>query len=297
MKPVQPELPSIDVILYNLTNDGTDPKKLSQEELEAYRLSLAAIKKAVGAKMAETSTKEHIYDDDEVKDYIDAILEDGYNLNETELSDYPEFIDAQKLKRWDTLIAERVEASKFGAKVFKIHQLRLLRSNIAKSRTLHELRMSVNLMISPLQLWNDHCVLVQRTSKKQVAQDNKEVDAFIDSILIENEELKKESAERKRIIDCMLSCYEECDSDIQLLRNIEGAKKEHGLSDTDAAKVFGVSRKKLLSLRENIKLSDGITPVFGVKKEEATAPVVDNVVVPDANDFTAFPDRLDDLGF
>lgn len=64
--PKQPELSAIDTILYNLSNDGTDPKQLSQEEPAAYRLSLAAIKKAVCAKMAETSTKEHIYDLEEV---------------------------------------------------------------------------------------------------------------------------------------------------------------------------------------------------------------------------------------
>ena len=61
-KPKQPELSAIETILYNLSNDRIDPKQLSQEELAAYRLNLLAIKKAVGAKMAETSTKEHIYD-------------------------------------------------------------------------------------------------------------------------------------------------------------------------------------------------------------------------------------------
>ena len=96
-KPKQPELSAIDTILYNLSNDGTDPMRLSAEELAAYRLSLAAIKKAVCAKLAETSTKEHIYDIEDVTEYIDSILENGFNLIETKLSDYPEFINAQKL--------------------------------------------------------------------------------------------------------------------------------------------------------------------------------------------------------
>lgn len=253
-KPKQPELAPMDTILYNLSNDGTDVKNLSQEELAAYRLSLAAIKKAVGAKMAETSTKEHNYDIDEVTEYIDNILEDGYNLQATELSDEPQFVDAQRLTRWTDLIAERVEASKFGSKRFKIHSLRLLRSNIAKSKTLHDLRQAVTLMIDPLQLWNDHCVLVQRTSKKQVALDNKQTDEYIDDLLKEIEAKDKLLAERKRVLDEILTVYNEQDEELLLLSNIESAKKEHNLSDTEAAKVFGCSRKKLLALRERITL-------------------------------------------
>ena len=253
--PKQPELSPLETILYQLSNDGTDPKSLTKEQLKAYRLDLAAIKKAVGAKMAETSTKEHNYDDDEVTEYIDSILEDGFKLIETELSDYPEFIYAQKLTRWADMIAERVEASLFGAKKFKIHSLRFLRTNIARSKTLHELRQAVTMMIGPLQLWNDHYVLVQKTSRKQVAIDNKETDQYIDSLLIEIEEKDKLLAQRKRVIDEIYSVYSEGDSDIELLRNIESAKKEHNLSDTQAAKAFGISRTKLTALRESIDLN------------------------------------------
>ena len=276
--PKQPELSAIDAILYNLSNDCTDPKQLSQEELTAYRLSLQAIKKAVGVKMAETSTKEHIYDLEEVTEYIDSILEDGFNLIETELSDYPEFIDAQKLTRWSDLIAERVAASKFGSKQFKIHSLRLLRSNIARSKTMHELRQAVTMMIGPLQLWNDHCMLVQRTSPKQQAIDNKDTDQYIDSLLLEIEAKDKLLGERKRVIDELLSVYSEDDSDFALLRNIENAKTEHNLSDTQAAKMFGCSRKKLLTLRERIELN-------------ASPANPDKVVV---QCFTEVLDRLDD---
>lgn len=252
--PKQPVLAPLDTILYNLSNDGTDVKNLSQEELAAYRLSLAAIKKAVGAKMAETSTKEHIYDLDEVTEYIDAILEDGYNLQSTELSDEPQFVDAQKLTRWTGLIAERVEASMFGAKNFKIHSLRLLRSNIAKAKTLHDLRQAVTLMIDPLQLWRDHCVLVQRTSAKQVAIDNKETDQYIDDLLNEIEAKDKLLAERKRVLDEILTVYNEQDEDILLLSNIESAKAEHSLSDEQAGKLFGCTRKQVRLLRERVTI-------------------------------------------
>jgi ribosomal protein L29 len=254
-KPKQPELAPLDVLVYDLNNDDTDVKNLSQEQLAAYRLNLLAIKKAVGAKMAETSTKEHIYDIEEVTEYIDAILEDGYNLQSTELSDEPQFVDAQRLTRWADLIAERVEASMFGAKQFKIHSLRLLRSKIAKAKTLHDLRQAVTVMIDPLQLWRDHCVLVQKTSRRQVAIDNKETDQYIDDLLLEIEAKDKLLAERKRVIDEICSVYSEGDSDIELLRNIESAKKEHNLSDTQAAKAFGISRTKLTALRESIDLN------------------------------------------
>ena len=254
-KPKQPELAPLDVLVYDLSNDDTDVKNLSQEQLAAYRLNLLAIKKAVGAKMAETSTKEHIYDIEEVTEYIDSILEDGFNLQSTELSDEPQFVDAQRLTRWADLIAERVEASMFGAKQFKIHSLRLLRSKIAKAKTLHDLRQAVTVMIDPLQLWRDHCVLVQKTSHKQVAIDNKETDQYIDDLLLEIEAKDKLLAERKRVIDEICSVYSEGDSDIELLRNIESAKKEHNLSDTQAAKAFGISRTKLTALRESIDLN------------------------------------------
>ena len=254
-KPKQPELSAMDAILYNLSNDSTDPKSLSQEELDAYRLSLAAIKKAVGVKMAETATKEHNYNIDEVTKYIDNILEDGFNLQATELSDEPKFVDAQKLKRWEDLIAERVELSPFGSKKFKIHSLRLLRSNIAKAKTLHDLRQAVLLMIDPLSLYRDQCVLMQKTSAKQVAIDNKETDLYIDSLLLEIEQKDKLLAERKRVIDSIVSVYSESDNDIDVLRNIENAKAEHNLSDTQAAKMFGISRTKLTALRKSIVLN------------------------------------------
>lgn len=246
----------VDCLVKELNNLCVDVTTLGEEELKAYRLQLAKIKTIAGGLMAETATNEHNYDDDEVKEYIDAILEDGFNLQATELSDEPKFVDAQRLKRWKDLIAERVEASSFGAKKFKIHSLRLLRSNIAKAKTLHELRQAIALMIDPLQLWNDHCVLVQKTSHKQVAIDNKDTDQYTDSLLIEIEEKNKILKERKRVIDELVGCYEDVDQDVQTLKLCEEAKKQHNLSDEEAAKVGGISRKKLLRLRKDIQLSD-----------------------------------------
>lgn len=259
----------LDEVIFGLTTDCTDPSALSQADLEAYRLQLAHIKKLCGTKMAETSTKQHFYDDADISAYIDAILEDGYNLQETELSDYPEFVDAQRLKRWSALIGERVELSCFGSKNFRVHSLRLLRSNIATAKTLHDLRKAVTLMISPLDLWNQHESLVQQYSPKNLAKNDKETDSYIDSLLIEIESKDKLLAERKRVIDSMLTVYQESDEDIAVLRNCESAKVEHNLSDTQAAELFGISRKKLLRLRADIDLN--------------AAPSADSIVVPDLN--------------
>lgn len=249
----------LDLILSALTTDCTDPKSLSQEELAVYRLQLAAVKTLVGTKMAETSTKEHNYADDAIVAYIDEILEDGFNLIETELSDYPEFVDAQRLKRWSKLIGERVEASVFGSKKFKIHSLRLLRSNIASAKTLHDLRKAVTMMISPLQLWRDHVALMDATSDKAVNAANAENDKYIDSLLLENEALRDVAVERKRVIDSMLTCYDEVDEEIALLQRCEGAKKEHNLSDAQLCDMFNISRSKLHKLRKDIDL-DALPP-------------------------------------
>lgn len=267
---IAPATKPLDHILAALTTDSTDPKALSQADLEIYRLQLAAVKKLIGTKMAETSTKEHNYDDDAIVAYIDDVLEDGYNLNETELSDYPEFIDAQRLKRWSTVIAERVEASRFGSQKFKIHSLRLLRSNIASAKTLHDLRKAVTMMISPLELWREHLKLVD-LNRKSVKKVTTEFESQLTTILLENEALVKVAAERKRVIDSLLSCYNEVDTNIALLQKCDSAKKEHNLSDAQVCDMFGLSRNKLNTLRKDIDLN--ASPTILEDAAEPKAPV------------------------
>lgn len=267
---IAPATKPLDHIISALTTDSTDPKALSQEDLEIYRLQLAAVKKLIGSKMAETSTKDHNYDDDAIVAYIDDVLEDGFNLIETELSDYPEFIDAQRLKRWSTVIAERVEASAFGSKKFKTHSLRLLRSNIANAKTLHDLRKAVTMMISPLELWRDHTKLVD-LNRKSVKKVTTEFESKLTTILLENESLVKVAAERKRVIDSLLSCYNEVDSNIALLQKCESAKKEHNLSDAQVCDMFGLSRNKLNTLRKDIDLD--ASPATLEDTTEPKAPV------------------------
>lgn len=243
-------------IFYLLEEEFKGLNKSDPDEVLAVRRFLSKVMKNAATKMAETSTKVYEYDDVEVEAYIDRILENGFKLEETNLSDVSDFEDAQKLKRWSDLIGERVEASEFSAEKWKAKPLRTLRSAIAQAKTLHELRQAVNGMIGPLQLWRDHQDLLEATSLKQVALDNKESMKYTESVLLELEDMTALAEERGRVLNELLSFYNEGVSDIVLLRKCETAKKEHGLSDQQAAQMFGISRTKLLKLRTEITLSE-----------------------------------------
>ena len=246
----RPELP-LDDVIFALSSTDITPKELNPEELQAYQRQLSRVSTMIAARMAETSTKEHNYDDDLVTAYIDKVLEDGFSLKETELSSTPELMEAQRLKRWRGLIAERVELSPFSAKKFKVHSLRLLRSNIAKAKTLLDLRQAVAQMIGPLELYREHCA-----EREQLAADSRETMKYIESLLVQIEHKDKLLAERKRVIDEIFAVYSEDDNDIALLGNIENAKKQHNMSDTQAAALFGVSRRRLQTLREKLVAVD-----------------------------------------
>ena len=243
-------------ILYQIENNLIKPETSDPDDLLAYRRVLLNLMKIASVKMAETSGKAHNYDDDEVKAYIDRILENGFKLEMTNLSDFSDFEDAQKLKRWSELIWERVEASEFSAQKWKAKPLRLLRSAIAQAKTLHELRQAVNRMIGPLQLWREHRALLEATSPEQLALENEAAMKELETVLLESESHRKLADERGRVINELLSFYSEDDSDIALLRNCETAKKEHDLSDQQAAQMFGISRTKLLKLRTEITFSE-----------------------------------------
>lgn len=225
---------------FNLADAG-------EEDIAAYRNQLAKLRKMTGAKMAKTATKEHDYDDAVVTAYIDEVLENCFSLVATELSDAPELIDAQNLKRWADLITERVELSPFGSKTFKIHPLRRLRSNISKAKTLLALRQAAVLMIGPLELYRERCA-----EQEQQEASSRETMKEIESLFREIEARDMLLAERKRVIDEILAVYSEDDSELALLQNIESAKKQHKLSDTEAAGWFGLNRRQLQRLREKL---------------------------------------------
>ena len=235
-----PTTTPVDSLVQELNSLCVDVTTLGEEELKTYRLQLAKIKTLAGGLMAETSIKEHHYNTNEVREYINQILIDGYNLKPTELSTHPKFKDAQKLRRFTTIITECVELSPFSANNCTITDLQGLRKNIAASKTLHELRQAVKLMIEPL-------------AYTLAYQDESDL---IDELTDEVDRLTQVAEERKRVIDELVGCYEDVDQDVQTLKLCEAAKKQHNLSDEEAAKVGGISRKKLLRLRKDIQLSD-----------------------------------------
>lgn len=242
-------------LLKQLTSDTYSMDGMDSESLTAYRQTLAAIAKAANMKMALASSKSCTYDDDDITDYINDILSDGYALKATALSDVPDMENAQRLKRYASLIASVVEESGFGTKQFNIYDLRHQRSAIARAKTLHELRKAVSCMIGPLKLWREHQALLEATSPAQQLLVHKAARDEIECVMLELKKSKELSQERKRVIDELLSCYDEGAGNAVLLRNCETAKKEHGLSDVEAAKMFGITRWQLQRLRDSIVLS------------------------------------------
>ena len=229
----------VDVVVQELASLHVDTTMMDDNALRVYRLQLNKIKTLSGGLMAKTSTKKHDYNTKEVEAYIKQILSDGYALKATELSSNPAFVEAQKINRFSDLIKECVKSSPFGTS-FNVPHLKGLCKHIASSNTLHELRQAVKLIIEPLRYFREQ-------------EDQSEL---IDQLTTEVDELSSIADERKRVIDEIVGAYEDADKDVQTLRLCESAKLLHGLSDEEAAKVGGISRKKLLSLRKNITLSN-----------------------------------------
>jgi hypothetical protein len=264
------ELPLDDAINALVSSDA-NPKEMGAEQRRAYQKQLSSMMKIARAKMAETSTKENDYDEAIVTAYIDKVLEDGFALIKTELSSQPGLEDAQRIKRWAELIGERVELSPFGKKQFKVQSLRLLRSNIAKATTLSDLRQAVILMIGPLEFYREYLA-----EREQLAADSKETMNYFGTLLIDIAEKDKLLAERGRVLKEILAVYSEDDSDHAVLRNIESAKKQHNLSDTEAAAWYGVSRRRLQTLREKLIPLDDEEDALLVRAEfaEEDSPAV-----------------------
>lgn len=239
-------------ILHIIDEQFKDIDREDEDALADSRRLMASIIQHVSVKLAANSSRQHNYRDEDVTQYIDTILIRGFVLQPTRLSDFEAFEDAQTLKRWNSLIAERVEASEFSTTKFKSKALRLQRSAIAQAKTLHDLRQAVNAMIGPLTLLREHQALLEATSPEQVALENEEATAYTESVLLELEAMKALAEERGRILNEVMAVYDEGLEDVVLLRNCEAAKKQHKLTDVQAAKMFGISRQKLNRLRAEI---------------------------------------------
>lgn len=235
--------------------------EMSPEELSSHRLDILILQRHLKLKLAETAAQEPgNYEDEAVRAYIAQILNNGFNLNATALSAAPEFRDAQKLKHFKDFIQEIVESSPFGEKQFKIHELRLQRSAIARSKTLHDLRRNVDLMIGPLKLYRELEEL-----KAVAEQDDKARIAEISVLLEDIEEKDSIIVEQKRMLSEVMSLYEPASDKAELLQQIEDFKALCQCSDKEAAKVFNMSDRTIRRLRNE----------YGSKvKSKSVAPVL-----------------------
>lgn len=234
------------------TVDKAKVDEMSPEELAAHRASISILNKHLIKKLAETATtKVEQYDLEAVITYIMQILADGYDLKSTTLSAFSEFRDAQKLRCFKDLIADCVERSAFGRKAFKIHELRFQQSAIARSKTLHELRQNVDLMIGPLTLYRELSEL--KSSVDKTAKANMEE---TDELLLEIEEKDGKIADQSRMLSEILGQYDPSAKGTELFEQIERYKATHGASDIQAAKVFNTSPSTIKRLRRRFRTMD-----------------------------------------
>ena len=96
---------------------------------------------------------------------------------------------------------------------------------IASAKTIHELRQAVKLIIDPLAYYRE------QTEQKDLIE-------FLTTSLDESDKI---NSEYKRIVSELVGCYEGACKDLETLRLCEAAKKQHDLSDEEAAKVGGIS--------------------------------------------------------
>jgi hypothetical protein len=223
-----------------------DIGKLSEAELKAYRKQLVNIGRKTSKALSATSKKEYSVTEEEVEAYVKSILEDGYNLQPTKLSTVYKFIDLQQTVRYKDVISNCVQHSSFSSTKFKYKELAHQRSNIEHSKNLHTLRKAVTDMIGPLKLLKESIKSAPTIQYKLTTEEE---------LIIEVDKLKIVLSERERMLSEIMHLYNEpfsADSlqGSALLKAVEDFKVQHCCNDTEACKVFGVSRSKLARTRK-----------------------------------------------
>lgn len=215
----------------------------STDGIEAVRTSLVGVVKQANKLLGKTRAKSVTaildeYEQGEVDEYISDILDGTWDEDKSKMKPVTEHDDIQRINLASN-IKQAVEQSQFSAARFKIKHLQGLRSMIGQAKNIHELRQLCKIMCDQLEYHNQ--------------RKNDENDA---TWAEEAGKLAEENLELRRIIGELIPCYDDGLIDISLLRNIESTKQKHNLSDKELIKVFNISRKKLESLRQNIKLSE-----------------------------------------
>ena len=239
-------------VLDTLDMVDIDAKSTDSHVLKVIRIKLQTAKKQIGKLMSDTTTKDYseilsTYEDGEIEEYISCIIEGAWTADSAKAAYIAEHEDIQKLRCFDEQIKKAVEASPFSIKNFKIKHLQTIRTKLAASKTIHELRQWCKMMAAQLEYY------------RGIEEELKESKQTVEWLSAETNRMYKITEEAYRVVSCVVPYYDAGMNDIALLKNIENAKKVNNLSDAEAAKLFGVSRTKLLSLRADIKL-DALTP-------------------------------------
>lgn len=245
----------LDCIL-NLIND----KELgleSKQEKDNARRKIHYIVNKMTKLLKETATKDHevildSFKETEILDYIKFIYEEAYNLREVDLcyQNY-KFEEIQDFTEFKEELDAVYLSSKFRSKEFKYKHLNKLISFVGKSKTIHELRQNIKLLIDPLKFTRDN--------------DPKKENEHVKFLTSEMDRLNTLAETRLETINSICGFTEqdmlgygdvelsEEDQEIALLAQIEGAKETLRISDSDAAKMFGSSRTGLFRLRKKYK--------------------------------------------
>lgn len=239
-------------VLNTLDKIEIEASDTDNKVLKIIRIQLQTAKKQIGKLMSDTSTKDiqailDTYEEGEIEEYIDCIVEGAWLADAAKAKFIAEHEDIQQLRIFGDYIKKAVEASPFGLRKFKIKHLQSIRTKLAASKTIHELRQWCKMMAAQLEYY------------RGIEEELKDTKESVEWLTSETERMYKITEEAYRVANCVVPYYDAGMNDIALLKNIENAKKANNLSDTEAAKLFGVSRTKLLALRKEIQL-DALTP-------------------------------------
>lgn len=234
------------------TIDDISKSDRTDEQKTAHRKMLLKLQSSCLEGIAKTAIKETVnYSEEDIQHYINIILNNGENMQQTALSDYPQYIEAQHSTKWKHLIKQAVKGSCFSKSKFKNKGLCYQRSTLERSKSLHTLRLNMSLLLAPLQQYQ----ALEAKYKAAIKDSCESLEAYSEACL-ELEQLESVAAERKRIIDEIMNVYDEPLNNLKdkalLLSNIDAFKLKHNATDEQASKVFGVSRRTITNMRKEL---------------------------------------------
>ena len=258
-------------VLNSLDMVDIDSKDTDNHVLKVLRIKLQTAKQKIGKLMADTSTKDYAqiladFEDGEIEEYITGILESTWEADASKARSFYDYEDIQNLRCLGDKIKAAVEVSPFGVKNFKIKHLQSLRTKLAASKTIHELRQNCKIMAAQLEYY--------RASEAAIAELT-EMNKWLSK---ETDKLHRVAEDAFRVVNGVVPFYDAGMDDIALLKNIESAKNNNNLSDTEAAKLFGVSRKKLITLRKDIHIESLTEEEIEAIRSEYKSEMVESIV-------------------